>query len=56
MFLDGLRRIERTAFTAEELFLEHIQERVAGNVSQTPEHQVIRESGHDSGDFVFQKR
>jgi len=56
VFLDGLRRIERTAFTAEELFSRHIQERVAGNVSQTPEYQVIRESGHNSGDFVFQRR
>ncbi len=57
VFLDGLRQMTDSAFTAEELFIKQtIQERVAGKVAQTPEFQVIRQSGHDSGDFVFQRR
>ncbi|RKZ89286.1 MAG: hypothetical protein DRR19_11715 [Candidatus Parabeggiatoa sp. nov. 1] len=56
-FLDGLRQMNDPAFTAEELFIKQtIQERVAGKVAQTPEFQIIRQSGHDSGDFVFQQR
>jgi hypothetical protein len=57
VFLEALRQIKETAFTAEELFIkQRIQERVAGRVRQTPEFQIIRNSGHDSGDFVFQRR
>jgi len=57
VFLDGLRQMEKTVFTAGELFHDsHIQERVAGKVEQIPEFQTIRQSGHDSGDFVFQRK
>jgi hypothetical protein len=52
-FIEGLNEIPLKQFTAEELFFEHIKERVAGNAEQVPEYNTIRNSGHDGGDFVF---
>jgi TRAP-type mannitol/chloroaromatic compound transport system substrate-binding protein len=52
-FIKGLNEIPLKQFTAEELFFEHIRERVAGNAEQVPEYNTIRNSGHDGGDFVF---
>jgi formylglycine-generating enzyme required for sulfatase activity len=51
--LRGLEQIDRPEFTAGELFNRFILEQVAGKAIQTPEYGVIRNSGHDSGDFVF---
>ena len=57
VFLDSLKEIELKAFTAEELFYQQrIKERVAGQVSQTPKFEIIRQSGHDGGDFIFQRQ
>ena len=53
--LDGLRQMEKSIFSAEELFYDHIKERVAGNADQTTEYNIIRNSGHDGGDFVFKR-
>lgn len=53
--LKGLRQMEWSQFTANELFSLYIQERVGGNATQTPEYDAIRDSGHESGDFVFIK-
>jgi hypothetical protein len=53
--LHGLNQMEKNSFSAEELFYDHIKERVAGNADQTPEYNVIRNSGHDGGDFVFKR-
>ncbi len=53
-FLKALREVDKTAFTAEELFHGFIKERVAGKSEQTPEYNTIKNSGHDGGDFVFQ--
>ncbi len=55
-FLDGLRNPGDTMFTAEQFFQEHIKERVAGNAEQVPVYSIIRQSGHNGGDFVFIKR
>ena len=52
-FLQGLNEIEKSTFTAEELYYEQIKERVAGNADQTSEYNIIRNSGHDGGDFIF---
>ena len=52
-FMMGLKNMERKLFTAEELFYEYIREAVAGNSYQTPEYNVIRNSGHSGGDFPF---
>jgi hypothetical protein len=55
-FLIGLTQTEKTEFTAAELFRDFIQERVAGRSDQTPEYNALRNSGHDSGDFVFVRK
>jgi len=54
--LVGLKNMELLEFTAEELFYEHIKEKVAGNADQIPEYNIIRNSGHDGGDFIFTRR
>ncbi|MDQ1612702.1 MAG: hypothetical protein QOG00_2633, partial [Pyrinomonadaceae bacterium] len=53
--LRGLREMDRTQFTAAELFRSYIEEAVAGRANQTPEYNPLRNSGHESGDFVFVK-
>jgi len=55
-FLDGLKEMEQGEFLAEELFYQHIKEPVAGKASQVPEYHIIRDSGHDGGDFIFMRR
>jgi hypothetical protein len=52
-FLIGLTGLDKDVFTAGELFRDFIQERVAGSARQTPEYSPLRNSGHESGDFVF---
>jgi Caspase domain len=51
--LRGLTAEDDTTFSAESLFEEFIRVSVAGQSEQTPQYTVIRNSGHDSGDFVF---
>jgi len=53
--LQGLNDMDKKMFTAEELFYGHVKERVAGNAEQIPEYNIIRNSGHDGGDFIFRK-
>jgi formylglycine-generating enzyme required for sulfatase activity/calcineurin-like phosphoesterase family protein len=54
--LDGFRQIGEDVFTSSELFYQYVSERVAGNSDQAPEYSPIRNSGHQSGDFVFVRR
>jgi uncharacterized caspase-like protein len=54
--LRGLGRMEQNIFTGAELFRDYVQESVAGRANQTPEYSPLRNSGHDSGDFVFVRR
>lgn len=56
VFLTGLAKMERNSFTGAELFRDFVQERVAGKADQTPEYNPLRNSGHESGDFVFVRR
>ena len=56
VFIQALKNTERDVFTAEEMHTLYIREHVAGRTEQTPEYRVIRNSGHDGGDFVFVKR
>ena len=51
--LAGLSRMNMDAFTANELFSQFVQQRVAGGSLQVPQYGVIRDSGHEDGDFVF---
>lgn len=55
-FLKGLQNMNEWAFTSEELFEKYIKHPVQLSSSQTPNFQEIRKSGHDGGDFVFQKK
>jgi len=50
--LSGLTKMAGGAFTAANLFAS-IVEPVAGASAQIPQYNVIRNSGHDDGDFVF---
>ncbi|CAN2047326.1 metacaspase-1 [Candidatus Magnetomoraceae bacterium gMMP-13] len=57
VFINGLKKLNMQIFTAGELFINYkIKERVSGKIDQTPEHGLIKNSGHDDGDFVFIKR
>lgn len=56
VFLTGLEKMDKDSFTASELFRDFVQERVAGGAEQTPEYNPLRNSGHESGDFVFVRR
>ncbi|MCA1603092.1 MAG: caspase family protein [Acidobacteria bacterium] len=51
--LRGLSTIDKELFTADELFHTFVRESVAGGANQTPVYYALRNSGHDSGDFVF---
>jgi uncharacterized caspase-like protein len=51
--LRGLKGMEREQFTASELFSDYVAESVAGRANQTPEYNPLRNSGHESGDFIF---
>jgi hypothetical protein len=51
--LDAFDRVPYSRFAAGDLFQQFVQPSVAGQSSQLPQYSVIRESGHDFGDFVF---
>lgn len=51
--LKGLRAMDKEQFTAAELFRNFIEESVSGRANQTPEYNPLRNSGHESGDFIF---
>jgi len=52
-FISALKNPEVREFTAEQLFYDQIKERVAGTAEQVPEYNIIKNSGHEGGDFVF---
>jgi len=54
-FVQGLNQMTESEFTVEELFSQYIQERVAGRSDQVPECSPLRNSGHDSGTFIFER-
>jgi hypothetical protein len=51
--LRGLRRMEGPRFTASELFVGYVLSPVAGRSGRIPVYNPLRDSGHESGDFVF---
>ncbi len=51
--IKGLTETKNEIFTADELYQQYIKESVAGKASQTPEFSPIRNSGHESGSFIF---
>ncbi len=52
-FIKALDEAEESMFTAEDFFYNYLRETVAGSAEQVPEYSVIRNSGHNGGDFVF---
>jgi hypothetical protein len=54
--LRGLREMDKPRFTASELFAAYVIEPVAGRSNQTPVYNPLRNSGHESGDFVFVRK
>jgi uncharacterized caspase-like protein len=55
-FLDALTNVKPTVFAAEEVFTSSIRETVAGTSKYVPEFGIIRNSGHQGGDFIFKKQ
>jgi hypothetical protein len=51
--LRSLSQIDDRAFTASDLFYNYVQPKVAGGSTQLPQYNLIRNSGHIEGDFVF---
>lgn len=56
VLIAALKNPERPTFTAGEMLTNRIREAVAGRAEQTPEYKIIRNSGHDSGDFIFVRK
>lgn len=56
VLIRALKEPFASVFTAEELLTRHLKESVAGRTAQTPEYKVVRNSGHDGGDFIFVKK
>jgi len=56
VFINALLKPEKSIFTSEELHVNYLKESVAGRADQTPEYKIIRNSGHDGGDFIFVKK
>ena len=54
-FLRGLRRSAGPRFTASELFVNHVMSQVASGTGRIPAYNPLRNSGHESGDFVFNR-
>ncbi len=55
-WITGLSQMDKDVFTAEEIYYNFIREAVTGKSNQTPEYNSLRNSGHESGDFVFLRR
>lgn len=53
--LQSLRTSIEDGFTAADLFHKYIQQEVAGTSDQVPQYSVIKNSGHEFGDFVFSR-
>lgn len=53
--LRGLRLMGGPRFTASELFVEYVQNPVAGRTGKIPAYNPLRDSGHEGGDFVFKR-
>jgi formylglycine-generating enzyme required for sulfatase activity len=52
--LRALDESDNSQFTASELFHDKVRAIVAGKSEQLPQYNIIRNSGDDGGDFVFQ--
>lgn len=53
--IESLRAIQENGFTAGYLFYSYIQQMVPGTSDQMPQYNIIKNSGHEFGDFVFSR-
>jgi len=53
--LHALVQMDQGVFTAADLFNRFVQPQVAGRSNQVPQYSLIRNSGHEYGDFVFHR-
>lgn len=51
--LTGLSQMDREIFSAEELYYNFVRQVVSGKSNQTPQYDPLRNSGHETGDFLF---
>ena len=51
--LDGLNQMPYDEFSARELFVDFILERVTANSKQEPQFRPLENVGHEGGDAVF---
>jgi uncharacterized caspase-like protein len=51
--LSALEQTDEPVFTAGDLFYSSVRQQVAGRSRQIPKYDIIRNSNHDNGDFVF---
>jgi uncharacterized caspase-like protein len=56
VLMQSLKDAAGDKFTVDELFSGYIRERVAGRSAQVPECAPLRDSGHDGGTFIFQRK
>jgi hypothetical protein len=53
--LQALSETDQSMFTASDLFQQHLKQRVGGGSDQQPRYDIIRNSNHQEGDFVFMR-
>jgi len=51
--LTALEQTDEKIFTAGDLFYSSVRQQVAGRSRQIPKYDIIRNSNHENGDFVF---
>jgi len=56
VILESLSQIDQNDFTASYLFQRYVQPAVGGKSGQLPQYNVILNSGHAYGDFVFARQ
>jgi len=54
--MEGLSHMEENEFTGRKLFEKYIERRDASQSHGEPQYSVIRDSGHEYGDFVFSRK
>lgn len=53
--LTALKSEDHEVFAASDLFFQHVRQRVGGGSNQQPRYDIIRNSNHEEGDFVFMR-
>ena len=52
-FIEALKSSNQAIFSAQELYVSYLLPSVSGNAAQQPTYGPLRQSGHDTGDFIF---